>query len=72
MWKFQPIYDEFNSELVVLVAGMSCDHTLSLKVLEELCRLYPDMEFQIRSDGGKEFDNNLVNDFFVKKDISWI
>ena len=51
---------------------MSCDHTLSLKALEELCRLYPDMEFQIRSDSGKEFDNNFVNDFFVKKGISWI
>ena len=69
---FQPVFDEFNSELVVLVAGMSCDHTLSLKALEELCRLYPDMEFQIRSDGGKEFDNNLVNDFFLKKGITWI
>jgi len=70
--QFQPIYDEFNSELVVLVAGMSCDHTLTLKALDELSRLYPDMEFQIRSDGGKEFDNSLVNDFFAKKDISWI
>jgi transposase InsO family protein len=69
---FQPIYDEFNSELVVLVAGMSGDHRLSLKAFEELCRLYPDMAFEIRSDGGTEFDNNEVNDFFVKKDITWI
>ena len=68
---FQPIYDEFNSELVVLVAGMSGDHTLSLKALEELCRLCPDGGFQIRSDGGSEFDNNDVNDFFDKNSISW-
>jgi hypothetical protein len=54
---FQPIYDEFNSELVVLVAEMSSDHTLSLNALEELCRLCPDGGFQIRSDGGSEFDN---------------
>jgi hypothetical protein len=54
---FQPIYDVFNSELVVLVAGMSGDHTLSLKALEELCRLCPNRGFQIRSDGGSEFDN---------------
>jgi len=68
----QPIYDEFNSELVALVAGMSCDHRLSLKALEELCRLYPDKAFELRSDGGTEFDNNHVNDFIVKNDISWI
>lgn len=47
-------------------------HTLSLKALEELCRLYPDKAFELRSDGGTEFDNNEVNDFFVKNDISWI
>ena len=51
---------------------MSCDHTLSLKALEELCRLYPDKELAIRSDGGKEFDNHEVKDFIVKKGISWI
>ena len=60
------------ANLWFLVAGMSCDHTLSLKALEELCRLYPDKELAIRSDGGKEFDNHEVKDFFVKKGISWI
>ena len=70
--QFQPVFDEFNSELVVLVAGMSCDHILNLKALEDLCRLYPDKELAIRSDGGKEFDNHEVKDFFVKKGISWI
>jgi Integrase core domain. len=69
---FQPIFDEFNRELVVLVAGIRCDHTLSLKALEELCRIYPNVKFQIRSDGGSEFDNNDVKDFFVENDISWI
>ena len=69
---FQPVFDEFNSELVILVEGTSRDHTLTLKALKELCRLYPDREFQIRSDGGTEFDNNDVNDFFVNKGISWI
>lgn len=69
---FQPIFDEFNSELIVLVGGMSCDHTLTLKALEELCHIYPDRAFQIRSDGGMEFDNNDVHDFFVKKGISWV
>ena len=43
-----------------------------MKAIEELCRLYPNTEFHIRSDGGKEFDNNDVNDFFAKKGISWI
>jgi transposase InsO family protein len=70
--QFPPVFDEFNSELVVLVAGMSCDYTLSLKALEELCRLYQDRELAIGSDGGKEFDNHEVKDFFVKKGISWI
>jgi len=42
---------------VVLVAGMSSDHRLSLKALEELCRLCPYGGFQIRSEGGSEFDN---------------
>jgi transposase InsO family protein len=56
----------------VLVAGIRSDHTLSLKALEELCRLYSHVEFQIRSDGGSEFDNNDVKDFFVENNISWI
>ena len=34
--------------------------------------LYPDRAFELRSDGGTEFDNNDVNDFFGKNDISWI
>lgn len=56
---------------MILAEGISCDHTLTLEALKELCRLYPDREFQIRSDGGTEFDNDDVNDFFVKKGISW-
>ena len=55
-----------------MLAGMSGDHTPTLKALEELCRFYPDMAFKIRSDGGNEFDNNKANDFFVKNDISRI
>jgi hypothetical protein len=69
---FQPVFNEFNSELVVLAVGMSCDHTRSLKALEELCCLYLDKALAIRSDGGAEFNNNDVNDFILKKGISGI
>ncbi len=69
---FQPIFDEFNSELVTLIGGKDNDHNLTLKALEELCYTYPKVEFQIRSDGGKEFDNNNVTAVREKKGISWI
>jgi transposase InsO family protein len=43
-----------------------------LKTLEELCRRYSGTGLQIRSDGGKEFNNNDVMAFREKKGISWI
>lgn len=69
---FQPVFDEFNSELVALVEGTENDHNLTLKALEELCRIYPKSGFQIRSDGGKEFNNNDVAAVHEKKGILWI
>jgi putative transposase len=69
---FQPVFDEFNSELMALVGGTNSDHTLTLKTLEELCRRYSGTGLQIRSDGGKEFNNNDVIAFYEKKGIPWI
>ena len=69
---FQPVFDEFNSELVALVEGIGNDHNLTLKTLEELCRIYPEVGFQIRSDGGKEFNNNDVTTVRDMKGVSWI
>ncbi len=69
---FQPVFDEFNSELVALVGGIDKDHNLTLKALEELCCIYPKAGFQIRSDGGREFNNSDVITINEKKGISWI
>jgi len=69
---FQPIFDEFNSELVALVEGTENDHNLTLKALEELCSIYSQTGLQIRSDGGKEFNNIDVATVFENKGISWI
>jgi transposase InsO family protein len=69
--RFQPIYDDFNSELVVLIGGYNCDHDLTLKALNELRQMYPNIIIQIRSDGGKEFDNKDVITFFENNKITW-
>ncbi len=69
---FQPVFDEFNSELIALVGGTENDHNLTLKTIEDLCSIYPEAEFQIRSDGGKEFNNSDVMTVYEKKGISWI
>ena len=69
---FQPVFDEFNSELVALVEGTENDRNLTLKTLEELSRICPEAGFQIRSDGGKEFNNSEVIAVYEKKGISWI
>lgn len=69
---FQPVFDEFNSELVALIEGTENDRNLTLKTLEELCHIYPKAGFQIRSDGGKEFNNSDVTTVHEKKGISWI
>ena len=52
---FQPVFDEFNSELIALVGGTENDRNLTLETIEDLCRIYPEAGFQIRSDGRKEF-----------------
>ncbi len=39
------------SSLVALIEGTENDRNLTLKTLEELCRMYPKAGFQIRSDG---------------------
>lgn len=69
---FQPVFDEFNSELIALVGGTENDHNLTLKTLDDLCRLFPEAGFQVRSDGGKEFNNSDVTAVHEKKGISWI
>ena len=69
--RFQPIYDDFNGELVVLVGGSNCDHDLTLKALNELRQNYSNVGMQIRSDGGKEFDNQYVKAFFENNKIEW-
>ncbi len=69
---FQPVFDEFNSELVALIEGTENDRNLTLKTLEELCRIYPKAGFQTRSDGEKEFNNSDVTTVHEKKGISWI
>src|SRR3989337_4246400 len=69
---FQPVFDEFNSELVALIEGTENDHNLTLKTLEELCRIYSQTGLQIRSDGGKELKHNDVATVFENKGISWI
>ncbi len=69
--RFQPIYDDFNSELVVLIGGSNCDHDLTLKALNELRQMYPNIIIQIRSDGGKEFENKDVITFFENNKITW-
>lgn len=68
---FQPVFDEFNSELIALVGGTENDRNLTLKTIEDLCRVYPEAGFQIRSDGGKEFNNSGVITVHEKKGISW-
>jgi len=69
---FQPVFDEFNSELIALVGGTENDRNLTLKTIEDLCHIYPEAGFQIRSDGGKEFNNSDVITVHEKKGISWI
>ena len=55
-----------------LVGGTENDHNLTLKTIEDLCRIYPEAGFQIRSDGGKEFNNSDVTTVHEKKGISWV
>lgn len=69
---FQPVFDEFNSELITLVGGTENDRNLTLSTIEDLCHIYPEAGFQIRSDGGKEFNNTDVITVHEKKGISWI
>ena len=69
---FQPVFDEFNSELIALVEGTENDRNLTLKTIEDLCRIYPEAGFQLRSDGGKEFNNSAVTSVHEKKGISWV
>ena len=40
--------------------------------MDDLCRLFPEAGFQVRSDGGKEFNNSDVTAVNEKKGISWI
>lgn len=69
---FQPVFDEFNSELITIVGGTENDRNLTLKTMDDLCRLFPEAGFQVRSDGGKEFNNCDVKAVKEKKGISWI
>jgi hypothetical protein len=65
---FQPVFDEFNSELITIVGGPENDRNLTLKTMDDLCRIFPEAGFRYVSMVEKNSTTVMLQQLMKKKE----